>query len=109
MSQNFFSTEFVKVNDQGDMNISREVWIMAVCAIPLTFITGAFSMQIDELQTPAPVYAFVIASILAVGLSYTLRLVVRSTSVLQWKRAHWERTFTWIRNTSEAWNATVPL
>ncbi|PLB50949.1 hypothetical protein P170DRAFT_354283 [Aspergillus steynii IBT 23096] len=36
---NFFSTEFVKVNDQGDMNISREVWIMAVCAIPLTFIT----------------------------------------------------------------------
>ncbi|KAK1142094.1 hypothetical protein N8T08_008177 [Aspergillus melleus] len=36
---NFFSTEFVKVNDQGDMNVSRDVWIMAVCAIPLTFIT----------------------------------------------------------------------
>ncbi|KAF2093732.1 hypothetical protein NA57DRAFT_61435 [Rhizodiscina lignyota] len=64
---------------------------LAFVFIPLTFITGAFSMQIDELQTPAPVYAFVIASILAVGLSYTLRLVVRSTSVLQWKRAHWDR------------------
>ncbi|KAI9036742.1 uncharacterized protein KD926_001376 [Aspergillus affinis] len=36
---NFFSTEFVKVNDEGDMNVSRDVWIMAVCAIPLTFIT----------------------------------------------------------------------
>ncbi|PKY07200.1 hypothetical protein P168DRAFT_90161 [Aspergillus campestris IBT 28561] len=39
---NFFSTEFVKVNDQGRLHVSREVWIMAVVAVPLTAITIFF-------------------------------------------------------------------
>lgn len=62
---------------------------LAFVFIPLTFVTGAFSMQIEELSTPAPVYAFVIAAILVVAISYVLRLVVRSTSIMHWKRAHW--------------------
>ncbi|OGM44678.1 hypothetical protein ABOM_007453 [Aspergillus bombycis] len=36
---NFFSTEFVKVNEQGDIYISPWVWILAVISVPLTVAT----------------------------------------------------------------------
>ncbi|KAE8373555.1 hypothetical protein BDV26DRAFT_285023 [Aspergillus bertholletiae] len=36
---NFFSTQFVKVDDQGGIYISSWVWILAVISIPLTVAT----------------------------------------------------------------------
>ncbi|EAW14251.1 uncharacterized protein ACLA_072840 [Aspergillus clavatus NRRL 1] len=33
------SVQFVHLNDQGDLQISRQVWILAVVAIPLTILT----------------------------------------------------------------------
>ncbi|KAK3314391.1 hypothetical protein B0H66DRAFT_376982 [Apodospora peruviana] len=55
---------------------------LAFIFIPMTFAAGLFSMQIRELaDEPAPAYAFVIAAIIAVAVSYGLRLVQRSTAV----------------------------
>ncbi|PVH79933.1 hypothetical protein DL98DRAFT_515816 [Cadophora sp. DSE1049] len=36
---NFFSTEFVQTNDQGHMQVTSNVWILAAISIPLTLIT----------------------------------------------------------------------
>ncbi|KAB8220891.1 hypothetical protein BDV33DRAFT_171515 [Aspergillus novoparasiticus] len=36
---NFFSTEFVKINEQGGIYISPWVWILAVISVPLTVAT----------------------------------------------------------------------
>ncbi|KAB8232877.1 uncharacterized protein BDW43DRAFT_97098 [Aspergillus alliaceus] len=36
---NFFSTEFVKVNEEGAMYISPWVWILVAIAVPLTLVT----------------------------------------------------------------------
>ncbi|KAH1483782.1 hypothetical protein KXW28_001138 [Aspergillus fumigatus] len=36
---NFFSTEFVHLNDKGNLQISRQVWILAVVSVPLTVLT----------------------------------------------------------------------
>jgi hypothetical protein len=39
--QNFFSTQFVQTNSNGEMQVSRNVWLLAVIAIPLTAVTVA--------------------------------------------------------------------
>lgn len=55
---------------------------LAFIFIPITFAAGLFSMQIKELaDEPAPAWAFVIAAVIAVTVSYSLRLVQRSTVV----------------------------
>ncbi|GFF67074.1 hypothetical protein IFM61392_03858 [Aspergillus lentulus] len=36
---NFFSTEFVHLNDKGNLQISHQVWILAVVSLPLTVLT----------------------------------------------------------------------
>ncbi|RHZ43576.1 uncharacterized protein CDV56_100709 [Aspergillus thermomutatus] len=36
---NFFSTEFVHLNDKGNLQISHQVWILAVVSAPLTVLT----------------------------------------------------------------------
>jgi hypothetical protein len=55
---------------------------LAFVFIPMTFAAGLFSMQVRELaENPPPVYAFVIAALVAVVASYGLRLVQRSTLV----------------------------
>ncbi|GFF79596.1 hypothetical protein IFM53868_02639 [Aspergillus udagawae] len=36
---NFFSTEFVHLNDKGDLQISHQVWILVVVSAPLTVLT----------------------------------------------------------------------
>ncbi|KAL1985619.1 hypothetical protein VTN96DRAFT_7599 [Rasamsonia emersonii] len=38
---NFFSTVFVHTNNQGDIQVSAQVWIMAAASIPLTSLTIA--------------------------------------------------------------------
>lgn len=64
---------------------------LAFIFIPLTFITGVFSMQIEELQNPAPLYAFIIASIVTIVLAYAMRLAVRSDGAAKWSHAHSHR------------------
>jgi hypothetical protein len=55
---------------------------LAFIFIPITFAASLFSMQVQELaDTPPPAYAFVITAIVAVTVSYGLRLVQRSALV----------------------------
>ncbi|KAB5578903.1 hypothetical protein GE09DRAFT_1215039 [Coniochaeta sp. 2T2.1] len=55
---------------------------LAFIFIPVTFVASLFSMQIKELaDEPVPAYAFVIAAVIAVTVSYSLRLVQRSIVV----------------------------
>lgn len=50
--------------------------------IPITLATSFFSMQVRELANdPPPLYVFVMTAVVAVTISYGLRLVQRSTSV----------------------------
>ncbi|KAH9211753.1 hypothetical protein DL95DRAFT_369317 [Leptodontidium sp. 2 PMI_412] len=36
---NFFSTEFVKMSETNNMQVSRDVWLLAAISIPLTMLT----------------------------------------------------------------------
>ncbi|KAF2758575.1 hypothetical protein EJ05DRAFT_500092 [Pseudovirgaria hyperparasitica] len=38
---NFFSTEFIKTNDNGGIEISRSTWLLAAISVPLTLFTIA--------------------------------------------------------------------
>ncbi|OCL04462.1 hypothetical protein AOQ84DRAFT_117046 [Glonium stellatum] len=59
---------------------------LAFFFIPLTFIATTYSMQIKELKKPPSISSFIWASITAVIVSYGLRLIVRSSIVLSFKR-----------------------
>ncbi|KAK3291082.1 uncharacterized protein B0H64DRAFT_409776 [Chaetomium fimeti] len=55
---------------------------LAFLFIPTTFAASLFSMQVRELvESPPPVYAFIITAIVIVSVSYGLRLIQRSTVV----------------------------
>lgn len=56
---------------------------LAFIFIPLTFITGLFSMQIDELQPSVPIRSFIIAAVIAIMLAYGTRLAVRSSLLVE--------------------------
>ena len=61
---------------------------LAFLFIPMTFAASLFSMQVRELaDSPPPVYAFIVAALVAVLLSYGLRLVQRSAVVGETLRA----------------------
>ena len=62
---------------------------LAFIFIPLTFVAALFSMNVEQLQTPVPLYPFVIGSIITVGLAYTARLAIRSAALLNYKRDHY--------------------
>lgn len=53
--------------------------------VPLSCVAALFSMQIRELETPAPISAFFITAIATLTLTYTARLTIRSSSVLEYK------------------------
>jgi hypothetical protein len=58
---------------------------LAFLFIPLSFAASLFSMQIQELTNPVPVWSFVAFAISLSILTYALRLVARSTWV-QWQK-----------------------
>ncbi|KAK0654796.1 hypothetical protein B0T16DRAFT_383824 [Cercophora newfieldiana] len=63
---------------------------LAFIFIPMTFAAALFSMQVKELaDDPPPLYGFVIAAVIALAISYGLRLVQRSTVVAEARRK-WE-------------------
>jgi len=59
--------------------------------IPISCIAALFSMQIQPLQTPVPLYSFLIAAAVTIGLIYTVRLSIRSTALIEYKRNHSRR------------------
>lgn len=59
---------------------------LAFVFVPVTFAASIFSMQIKELETAPPLYAFMIAALLCVIVSYAIRLSTRSDILLDSKR-----------------------
>lgn len=59
---------------------------LAFVFIPITFAASVFSMQIKELETAPPLYAFIITASLCVIISYAIRLSIRSDVLLDTKR-----------------------
>lgn len=59
---------------------------LAFVFVPITFAASIFSMQIKELETAPPLYAFIIAALLCVIISYAIRLSTRSDVLLDLKR-----------------------
>ncbi|KAK0753085.1 hypothetical protein B0T18DRAFT_441791 [Schizothecium vesticola] len=79
---------------------------LAFIFIPMTFAASLFSMQVKELaDNPPPLYAFIIAALTAVTVSYALRLVQRSTMVAGLLRK-WE---TDIRNERQVTARVIPI
>lgn len=52
---------------------------LAFIFVPLSFVASAFSMQIRELDKPVPLSLVVAAGVVALGLAYATRLVIRSS------------------------------
>ncbi|KAB5549450.1 hypothetical protein GE09DRAFT_1288095 [Coniochaeta sp. 2T2.1] len=79
---------------------------LAFLFVPITLAAGFFSMQIKELvDEPAPAYVFSIAAVIAVTISYSLRLVQRSTVVSELLHK-WEKE---IRRKQEVTTRTIPI
>lgn len=55
---------------------------LAFIFIPLTFAASVFSMSIEELQKPAPLYKFVITAICFIVLAYSMGLITRSKGLI---------------------------
>ncbi|KAK0622762.1 hypothetical protein B0T14DRAFT_152819 [Immersiella caudata] len=65
---------------------------LAFLFIPMTFAASLFSMQIRELaDAPPPLFAFIIAAVVAVVVSYLLRAVQASVGFAEMKRKMEER------------------
>lgn len=62
--------------------------------IPLTFAATLFGMEIEQLQTPAPLSLFVAIGIAFVSASYIMRLMIRSS---------------WIRDLRQACTASIKV
>lgn len=60
---------------------------LAFIFIPISFAASVFGMQVKEFQAPPPIYAFVVAALVALGISYSMRLSIRSDFLLKRKRA----------------------
>ncbi|KAF2281398.1 uncharacterized protein EI97DRAFT_438757 [Westerdykella ornata] len=54
--------------------------------IPISCIASLFSMQVQPLSEPAPLYSFFVAAILTVGIIFGIRLALRSTALIEYKR-----------------------
>ncbi|KAF1348189.1 hypothetical protein BDV97DRAFT_400350 [Delphinella strobiligena] len=59
---------------------------LAFVFVPITFAASVFSMQVKELQAAPPLYAFIIAALLCVTVSYAIRTSTRSDILLDAKR-----------------------
>ena len=59
---------------------------LAFIFIPLTFAASIFSMQIQQLQSTVPLSYFIVASVILLFLSYSMRLGIRSPKLAEFKR-----------------------
>ncbi|KAF2852096.1 hypothetical protein T440DRAFT_517046 [Plenodomus tracheiphilus IPT5] len=59
---------------------------LAFIFIPLSFVASLFSMQVDVLKEPVPLYRFVLIAIALVAVVYAIRLSIRSSRILEYKR-----------------------
>ncbi|KAI8933153.1 hypothetical protein NX059_009794 [Plenodomus lindquistii] len=59
---------------------------LAFIFIPLSFVASCFSMQVDALKDPVPLYRFVLVAIAFVAIVYAIRLSIRSTAILEYRR-----------------------
>lgn len=64
---------------------------LAFIFIPLTFVAALFSMNVEQLRTPVPLYPFIIGSVVTVGLAYTARLTIRSAALVDFKREQYTK------------------
>ena len=60
---------------------------LAFIFIPLTFVAGLFSMQINELQPSVPVITFVKAAVIVTIITYSLRIIISTSTFKRIKRA----------------------
>lgn len=67
---------------------------LAFFFIPLTFAATLFGMEIEQLQTPAPLSLFITIGIAFVSASYIIRLMIRSL---------------WIRNLKQACTESIKI
>jgi hypothetical protein len=58
---------------------------LAFVFIPLSFVASLFSMQIHQLSNGVSVYLFMLVAVVFVILAYTVRLSIRSSSLLELK------------------------
>lgn len=65
---------------------------LAFIFIPISFAASVFGMQVKEFQVPPPIYAFVVAALVALGISYSMRLSIRSDLFLKRKDALFDAT-----------------
>lgn len=65
---------------------------LAFIFIPISFAASIFGMQVREFQVPPPIYAFVVAALVALGISYSVRLSIRSDLFLKRKDALFHAT-----------------
>ena len=78
---------------------------LAFVFIPLSFVASLFSMQIHELSQGVSVYLFVVVAIAFVLVAYTVRLSIRSSRLIDFKR----RTLVQIRDESDIhYNQPIP-
>jgi len=77
----FLRAEFTALESRKQVSESESVTRLTELAfifIPLSFMASVFSMQIQELQDPVPLRAFVAASICVLAGAYAFRLFIRS-------------------------------
>ncbi|KAK4451212.1 hypothetical protein QBC34DRAFT_281530, partial [Podospora aff. communis PSN243] len=78
---------------------------LAFIFIPMTFVAGLFSMQVREVaDNPPPVYAFVIVALVAVAISYGVRIAQRSVTLARYLR-QWDAE---IRDQTQFTNKVLP-
>jgi hypothetical protein len=54
--------------------------------IPISCIAALFSMQVKPLSEPAPLYSFVVVAVLTICLIFGIRLAIRSTALIEYRR-----------------------
>lgn len=59
---------------------------LAFIFIPLSFVASLFSMQVDVLESPVPLYHFILVAVALVAVVYAIRLSIRSSRILEYKR-----------------------
>lgn len=64
---------------------------LAFVFIPLAFVAGVFSMQVQALQTPAQLRSVLAGAAITLGISYGIRLALRSDLISEPKRMLFNR------------------
>jgi len=82
----FVRAEFAALEARKQVTESESVTRLTELAflfIPLSFVASAFSMQVQELQSPPPLAAFFATSLGVLALAYALRLIIRSAAFVR--------------------------